>query len=160
MAVTLAAALLVASTVWVTPAYVPIYMTALRTHRYGAELRAQQLAEHIDRVADEAGVPVALLAALIYDESGLNAAAVSPVGAVGLPQLNVRGKFWRAWRRSGGTEYGSVLQGALALREAMDACGDEHGATGFYRSGMCLRGPRGAHTLAVARWIAAAMGEP
>lgn len=47
----------------------------------------QQLAPHIERAAQEHGLPPALIKAIIRVESGYNPAATSPKGAQGLMQL-------------------------------------------------------------------------
>jgi soluble lytic murein transglycosylase len=66
---------------------------ALRRGPDGRNLRAWRVAyprafrEHVARWAPRATVPVDLFHALIREESGLDARAVSPAGAVGLSQL-------------------------------------------------------------------------
>ncbi|NLR73394.1 lytic transglycosylase domain-containing protein [Novosphingobium sp. ERN07] len=52
--------------------------------------RASQFRRHLERAADNAGLPTALLEALVWQESRWNASAVSPKGAVGLTQLMPR----------------------------------------------------------------------
>jgi hypothetical protein len=177
----LASTLLYMHVVWVTGALEPVYAAHLRRHELGPELRAEQLAEDLVVAAELAGVPLALLAALEHDESGGDHSRVSSEGALGRMQLNPASRWGRAWLKEcpGGAfpnstgrvrrdvaprgvsldsttcEALNVLWGAYALRDAIEACGgDAHRALGFYRSGRCVAGPRGAETLELAEWLA------
>ena len=58
-----------------------------RVRTPGTKAAADTLAEQIDRVADDAGLPRDLLRAVVWAESGFRQEAVSPKGAVGLMQL-------------------------------------------------------------------------
>lgn len=178
----LALTLLYMSVVWVTPALEPVYARHFREDALGAELRALELAEQVEFAAVTARVPVALLAAVLEDESGFNAQAFGARGELGPAQLlpgtpwfrgwfaecaqmparpdpspvNSRPSFW-AWKCAGcqaPCEAANVLWGAYALRESINACGgDEHLALGRYRTGRCVAGPRGAATLELAQWL-------
>lgn len=164
----LASTLLYMHVVWVTPALEPVYTVQLRGDALGAEQRAAELARELELAAELAGVPLELLAAVEIDESDLDPLRVGAVGELGGMQLHPLSRWGRGWlaeceraNAARGTsswwacEASNVLWGAYALRDALAACGgDEWAALGFYRSGRCVRGPRGAATLELAEWLA------
>lgn len=156
---TLASVLLVMLTVFVRADLTPVYARHLRRHPLGAEGRAAVLAGQLERAAARAGVDVAVLAALAADESAFDHDRSSAEGALGALQLLPRSRWGRGWMRGcgdrpGDCEADNALWGAMALREGVRVCRGSLGhALGFYRAGRCLAGPRGRHTLAVARWV-------
>jgi hypothetical protein len=174
----LALTLLYMRVVWVTPALEPVYAQHYRDHEHGAELRALEQAEQLELAAELAGVPLELLAAVREDESHFDDGLVGAAGELGGMQLLPGTPWWRGWLRDPGCiprawlsraelvwlpacESANVLWGAYALRDALVACGwDQHAALGFYRSGRCVRGPRGAATLELAEWLAWRLDEP
>lgn len=162
----LAAALLALLTVsWAGPR--PIYAKHLRRHAHGPEARAEQLAGQLRRAARAAGVELPLLAALAVDESAVDHAARSSVGALGALQLLPASPWGKGWqeacrraRRGRRTAPATEVEqlnaqwGAFALRDGLVACRGHRGlALGFYRSGKCVEGPRARHTLALAQWV-------
>lgn len=168
----LAATLLYMHVVWVTPALEPVYARHFREAEHGAELRALEQAEQLEVAAELAGVPLHLLTAVREDETHFDDSLVGAAGELGGMQLLPGTPWWRGWllepgcdfrpRLGGadlvglpGCESANVLWGAYALRDAIDACGgDVHAGLGRYRSGRCVRGPRGAATLELAEWLA------
>lgn len=167
----LALTLLYMHVVWVTPALEPVYARHFREADLGAELRALEQAEQLELAAELAGVPLELLAAVREDESHFDDGLVGDAGELGGMQLLPGTPWWRGWelacsklkkssRSVVALESGqrcassNVLWGAYALRDALDACGgDVHRALGFYRTGRCVAGPRGAETLELAEWL-------
>lgn len=165
----LAATVLYMHVIWVTPALAPVYARHFREAEFGAERRALEQAEQLALAAELAGVSLALLAAVREDESHFDDDLVGDAGELGGMQLLPGTRWWRGWLNdcwSAGDLHSrcddlNVLWGAYALRAALDACGgDEHAALGRYRSGRCVRGPRGQHTLELAEWIAHQLNEP
>lgn len=133
-----------------------VYAPALRGHELGAQARAAQLAHHLDEAARVAHVDVALLTALAFHESGLDHAAVSHRGALGMLQLNPRAPWGSAYvrecRRSpDACELLNARWGAWALRDALQSCGSTVRALGAYRTGRCVAGPR-AHATQRLAW--------
>lgn len=164
----LAATLLYMHVVWVTPALEPVYARHFREAELGAELRALEQAEQLEVAAELAGVPLALLVAVEQDETGFNAGLIGAAGELGGMQLLPGTRWWRGWLdacwRAGDLRSRcdglNVLWGAYALRDALDECeGDVHAALGRYRTGRCVRGPRGAATLDLAEWLRAQLHE-
>lgn len=163
----LALTLLYMRVVWVTPALVPVYAEHYRDDELGAELRALEQAEQLELAAELAGVPLALLTAVREDETHFDDDLVGAAGERGGMQLLPGTPWWRGWVRAcAGNPWGrglpdreceaqNVVWGAYALRVALEMCGgDEHQALGFYRTGRCVAGPRGAETLELAEWLA------
>lgn len=169
----LAAAIALMLTWYVTRDLAPVYAVQLRRAPLGAEARAAELADELEAAAAAAGVDFELLAAIELDESGFDALRVGAVGELGGMQLLPESRWGRGWLREceqiglalgysswWACEPSNVRWGAYALRAALDECGgDEHAALGFYRTGKCVRGPRGALTLEVAEWLRARLGE-
>lgn len=102
-------------------------------HPLGPYVRAEQLAERTILAAQTRRVPVTLYASLLLAESNMDPAARSRTGAVGIPQLQPPGPFWKAWRADcrampSACEQASLFAGARALRAALNACrGDRYG---------------------------------
>jgi hypothetical protein len=163
----LASALLVILTVHVRADLTPVYARHMRQHPLGAEGRAVELAEQLERAARLADVDVSLLAALAADESAVDHARTSSEGALGALQLLPASPWGKGWqeacrraRRGRRTAPETEVErlnaqwGAFALRDGLVACRGHRGlALGFYRSGKCVEGPRARHTLALARWL-------
>lgn len=149
---------------------VTVYAPHLRQHELGAELRAEQLAEQARDAAELAGVRLPLFVALLDDESHFNHAALSDEEAFGATQLLPTSRWGRACiadtraaARVGidAAEQLNMQWGALALRDALDACdGDAVRAIGFYRTGRCVDGPRARATAERAFWVEALLNEP
>lgn len=155
------------------PGLTPVYAKHLRNHPDGADARAEELADQLRRAAMRAGVDLALLTALAYTESALDHGRRSVAGAAGALQLLPSSRWGRAARlaarAAGGPGGGraqsvaerlNVLWGAYALADGLMACdGYPTLATGFYRAGRCLSGPRGRLTVALARVIRRHLGQ-
>lgn len=157
---TLTEILLQMGTIWYTPSFDPLYVAHMRHARGGAEVYATELARDLEYAAADEDVPLALLTALAYDESGLNRGAVSVVGAYGPLQVHPASRWGEEARRAcrklsrRACLAAIVRAGARAIRDALSACPTETSAVGWYRSGHCLVGPRGRHTVQLARDIA------
>jgi len=138
----------------------PIYARHIRNHPLGAELYVESVVHWAEDAALVHEVDPYLLIALVVSESALNDRAVEPrTGAAGLMQLMPGSRWQRAVERDckGATRSAcaaaQLLRGAEALRHALDACGgDEWAAIGLYRTGSCLRGPRGLKVIELA-WL-------
>jgi hypothetical protein len=141
-----------------------VYARHMRTHPSGVEARATTLGAQLEWGALLADVELVALTALVHDESAMDHARVSPVGAFGAAQLMPHGRYARGYRadvrRLGPSEAeaSNIVWGAYALREGLTACGGSlpH-AYGFYRTGHCRAGPRARHTMRLRAWIQARM---
>lgn len=136
----------------------PIYVAHARHQPLGAELYVESIVHWAEDAALVHDVDPLLLLALAAGESSLNDRAVEPTsGAKGLLQLLPGSRWQRAVERDckGATRSAcaaaQLMHGAAALRYALDACdGDELAATGFHRTGRCVRGPRGLRVVELA----------
>lgn len=111
------------------------------------EIRALHLAQALADAAALHDVDPLLLTALAYRESSFDSAAVSPVGAFGLMQLNPR--YWgrtalyACLSRPNECDRWNAYYGAQSLKHYIDRCKSEASALRAYRTGSCGRaGPQ------------------
>jgi soluble lytic murein transglycosylase-like protein len=103
--------------------------------------------------ADDARLPLALLAAVAHEESRFTAGARSSRGAVGL--LQVMPVTGRALGLDVSTPEANVLAGARFLRQLLDRFGSADVALAAYNAGpAAVEQARGAPSGAVVRYVA------
>jgi soluble lytic murein transglycosylase-like protein len=104
------------------------------------------------RAATTTGVPLSLLVATAYEESGMNPEATSAAGARGL--LQVMPTTARALRLKADAPAANVLAGARYLREMLDRFGSVELALSAYNAGpTAVERAGGAPTLATLRYV-------
>lgn len=111
-------------------------------------------------VAKVVGLPVARLAALYVAESHYNQHAVSFNGtSVGLPQINVRSRWYRQWQAAcravpSHCQWSGQLIGARVLKTGIVLCRSFQGGVGWYRTGRCVIRKRDRDVVRLAQTIA------
>jgi soluble lytic murein transglycosylase-like protein len=122
------------------------------------EARARELAAGLEDASARAGVPLGLLVALAWSESGFNSRLVGQVGEVSFMQLHPAGCGRHYPRHCRGVSSApcdalAAYLGAVALRLAWERCGTWGMAVGAYKSGRCIEGPRARQVLRVWAWL-------
>ena len=143
---------------WLAVHVGPLWIVYAPHIRRAPEARAQELADQLEDASRVSGVDVALLTALAAKESAFNHDAVSSVGARGMMQLLPASRYGRAWLRDcrlapDACEQSNARWGAYAMRDALRECGPILKATGWYRAGRCVAGPRGREVVRLAASI-------
>lgn len=134
-------ALLILLTVWTTPEGEAIYIKHCRDQRGGCEAYVARVVEYAAAAAEAWEIPLPLLMAVGFHESGLHPTLEGDVGEVGIWQLNSRGAGARARRyaRQSGLPdiYCQAFVAAQELRKGLEACHSISSALRFYNAGHC-----------------------